>query len=52
MVGHKKRKIRTLTEAIMSEAMRLIDNRKASKLTTAQYNSIYTAIGQILDGNV
>lgn len=50
--GHANRKIRLLTEYIMQEAEKRIDERKEPKLTTGQYNSMYEAVGKILDGNV
>ena len=52
MEGHSNRKIRILTELIMQEAQKRIDERKETKLTVGQYNSVYEAIQKLLDGNV
>ena len=38
-----------LTERIMAQAETNIDNRKAPKLITAQYNAIYSAVLDTLD---
>ena len=52
MEGHSNGKVRVLTELIMEEAQKLIGERKESKLTVGQYNSVYEALQKLLDGNV
>ncbi len=52
MEGHANRKVRVLTELIMEEAQKRIEERKEAKLTVGQYNSVYEAIQKLLDGNV
>ncbi|MFN3075356.1 MAG: hypothetical protein ABT940_00465 [Alphaproteobacteria bacterium] len=37
-----------ITEQIMAQAEVNIDNRKAPKLTTAQYNSLYEAVYDVI----
>jgi hypothetical protein len=52
MEGHSNRKVRVLTELIMEEAQKRIEERKEAKLTVGQYNSVYEAVQKLLDGNV
>jgi len=52
MEGNTNRKVRVLTELIMQEASKRIEERKENKLTVGQYNSIYEAVQKLLDGNV
>ena len=52
MEGHTNRKVRVLTELIMQEASKRIEERKERKLNVGQYNSIYEAVQKLLDGNV
>jgi hypothetical protein len=40
MEGHSNRKVRVLTELIMEEAQKRIEERKEAKLTVGQYNSV------------
>ena len=52
MQGNTNRKIRVMTEMIMQKAKENIEERKEQALTVGQYNSIYEAIQDILEGNV
>lgn len=52
MEGHANRKVRVLTELIMEEAQKRIEERKEAKMTVGQYNSVYEAVQKFLDGNV
>lgn len=37
-----------ITEQIMAQAQVNMDNRKADKLTTAQYNAMYSAVYDVI----
>jgi len=52
MQGSTNRKVRTLTEMILSKSLENIAERKEPRLTVGQYNSIYEALQDLLDGNV
>jgi hypothetical protein len=52
MEGHTNRKIRVMTELILRGAKERIENRKEPKLTVGQYNAIYEAVQEMLDGNI
>jgi hypothetical protein len=41
-----------LTELILKEAKKRIEDRKEQKLTVGQYNAIYEAVQETLDGNI
>ena len=52
MEGATNRKLRVLTEMIMKKAKENIEERKEHPLTTGQYNSVYEAVQDALDGNI
>lgn len=52
MQGSANRKIRVMTEMIMEKAKENIEERKENNLTVGQYNSIFEAVQDVLDGNV
>ena len=52
MEGATNRKLRVMTEMIMKKVGGNIEERKEQPLTTGQYNSVYEAVQDVLDGNI
>ena len=52
MQGNTNRKIRVMTEMIMKKSKENIEERKEQPLTVGQYNSVYEAVQDLLEGNV
>ena len=50
--GSTNPKLRRLTRMILDKAKENISERKESPLTVGQYNSVFEAIQEVLDGNI
>ncbi len=52
MKNFKNPKVKALTERIMAETIKILNERKQEALSTEQYNAVYEAIQIWLKNNV